>query len=68
MKLKTVGCICFFSNTFSHYTSVQIFIVGDNVYFGKYGGMSILAWGKGRNEEDSGADKGIMNPRRTMWL
>jgi len=38
----------FLAFCFSHYTSVAIFIKGGKVYFGKYPGISMFAWGKGR--------------------
>ena len=47
-RIRTYWVHMFLAYCFSHYTSVAIFIKDEKVYFGKYPGVTIFAWGKGR--------------------
>jgi len=47
-RIHTYWVHLFLAYSFSHYTTVAIIILNDKVYFGKYPGTTIFAWGKGR--------------------
>jgi len=63
-RIKNYWTHMFLAYCFSHYTSVAIFVKGNKVFFGKYPGITMFAWGKGRSKKKFGTYQPVVDGHR----